>query len=63
LTSLRNMKNLEEKDQYTVSELKDMTRMLSRSDRVKKVLSSPYALMLVTIIPTALQILSMLKLV
>jgi hypothetical protein len=57
------MKNLEEKDQYTVSELKDMTRMLSRSDRVKKVLSSPYALMLVTIIPTALQILSMLKLV
>ncbi len=63
LISLKNVKNLKEVDEYDLSELREITRMLSRSDRARKLISSPFAVMLVGIIPITLQVLSMLKLV
>lgn len=63
LTRLNNIKNLERTGEYRLSELNNMTRMLSRSDRARNMLSSPVTLLLVSVVPILLQILSMLKLV
>jgi hypothetical protein len=63
LTHLKNIKNLERRDEYRLSELNGMTRMMSRSDRARNLLSSPLVVLLMGAVPIILQVLSMFKLV
>jgi hypothetical protein len=59
LTSLKNLKNVERRDNYRLSELNKLVRILSFSDRVKQKLKSPYLVIILGIIPVIASIIQL----
>jgi len=57
LIGLKNMKNIERNTEYPLSELNEMIRILSFSERVKERLKSPYFTALIGSIPILLAVL------
>lgn len=63
LTSLKNLRNVERRDDYSLSELNELMKILSLSDRVKEKLKSPYSVALFGIIPIVISILQLVHIV